>query len=142
MATLPESARALLSGAPLAHVVTINRSGTPQVSGTWVSLDGDALVIASLYENRKVKNLRRDPRVVISFESPGKNAMGLTEYLVIHGRATVEEGGAPEILQAQARVYMGPDVKFPPADNPPPGFVIRVQVERVSGVGPWVGGWG
>jgi hypothetical protein len=49
----------------------------------------------------------------------------------------VEEGGAPELLQRLARVYLGPDVKFPPMDDPPPGYVIRTTAERIGGVGPW-----
>ena len=118
---LPQSARDLLASAPLAHVATINRDGTPQVSCTWISVDGEILLIASLAENQKVRNLRRDPRIVLSFEAQTTNAMGITEYLIVHGRATVVEGGAPELLQEQAHSYIGPDAKFPPMDNPPPG---------------------
>ena len=62
---------------------------------------------------------------------------GLKQYLVVHGRARIVEGGAPELLQRLARTYLGPDVRFPPMDDPPPGFVLRTTVERVGGVGPW-----
>ena len=62
---------------------------------------------------------------------------GLLQYLVVYGRARLEEGGAPELLQRLARVYLGPDVKFPPMDDPPPGHVMRIAVERVTGIGPW-----
>jgi hypothetical protein len=55
----------------------------------------------------------------------------------VYGRARIEEGGAPELLQRLARVYLGPDVKFPPMDDPPPGFTLRTTVERLAGVGPW-----
>jgi PPOX class probable F420-dependent enzyme len=137
MATLSSQTRAFLAQGPLAHVVTLNRDGSQQVSCTWVSVDGDTLVIASLPENQKIKNLRRDPRIVLSFETRSQDAMGLIEYLVVHGRATIHEGGAAALLQEQARVYIGPDVKFPPFDNPPPGFLVRVDVERIGGNGPW-----
>jgi PPOX class probable F420-dependent enzyme len=142
MADLPESVREFLARGPLAHVVTLNRDGSPQVSCTWVKLDGDTLVVAVLGEFQKVKNLRRDPRVVLSFETRVKNAMGIDEYLVVHGRATIEAGGAPEVLQELAYTYMGPDVTFPPTADPPPGFLIRVHVERIGGVGPWTAGAG
>jgi hypothetical protein len=49
------------------------------------------------------------------------NAIGPANYLVVHGRAPVTEGGAPELLQQLARRYLGPDVKFPPMPDPPPG---------------------
>jgi hypothetical protein len=44
------------------------------------------------------------------------------------------------LLQEQARTNIGPGVKFPPAENPRPGHLIRIQIERIGGVGPWVGG--
>ena len=43
---------------------------------------------------------------------------------------------APDLLRPLARKYMGPDVVFPPGDNPPEGFITRVSVERVVGIGP------
>lgn len=136
---LPDSARALIeSGAP-GHMVTLNPDGSPQVTVVWVGIDGDDLVTAHLFENKKVRNVRQDGHVAISFESSTKSAMGLTEYLLVYGQARIEEGGAPELLQKLAEIYMGPGVKFPPMDNPPPGFIIRTQVEHIGGVGPWTG---
>jgi len=55
----------------------------------------------------------------------------------VRGRARVTEGGAPELLQRLARVHLGPVVKFPPMGDPPPGYVLRITVESVGGVGPW-----
>jgi hypothetical protein len=62
---------------------------------------------------------------------------GLKEHLVVHGRARIEKGGAPELLQRLAHVHLGPDVKFPPMDDPPPGVTMPIEVERLGGVGPW-----
>ena len=137
MATIPDSARAVLEGPALAHLVTLEPDGRPQVSIVWVGLDGEELVAAHLPEHRKVRNIRRDPRVALSIEAGTRNEIGLNEYIVIHGRARITEGGAPELLQRLARVYLGPDVKFPPMDNPPAGYITHIAVERVGGVGPW-----
>jgi hypothetical protein len=49
----------------------------------------------------------------------------------------VVPGGAPELLQRLAVTYIGPGVKFPPMDNPPPGYVLHIVPERFGGVGPW-----
>ena len=87
---------------------------------------------------QKVRNVRRDPRVVLSVETDRVGARGLTEYLVVYGHARITEGGAPELLQRLANVYIGAGVKFPPMDNPPPGFITRISPERFGGVGPWV----
>jgi len=79
----------------------------------------------------------RDGRVTLSIETNNLNPMGLMEYLVIYGQARIEEGGAPEMLQKLAHVYLGPDVKFPPMPDPPAGYITRITVERIAGVGPW-----
>jgi PPOX class probable F420-dependent enzyme len=139
MVAIPDSARPILEGANLAHLVTIEPDGSPQVSCVWVGLDGDEVVFASLGPWRKLRNLQRDPRVALSIESPEKNHLGMREYLVLQGTARVETGGAPEVLQELAHVYVGPDVRFPPMDDPPPGSVVRITVDRVGGVGPWTG---
>jgi PPOX class probable F420-dependent enzyme len=135
---IPEIAREFLKTAPLAHVVTIGSDGRPQLSVVWIKVDRDDLVIASLGPNQKLKNLRRDPQIAVSFESKHKNEMGIHEYLVVHGTATIEEGGAADVLQELAYSYMGPGVKFPPMDSPPDGYLIRIRVDRIGGVGPWM----
>ena len=137
--TLSESARAMVESGRLAHLVTLNRDGSPQVSCVWVGLDGDEIVCAHLRsDQQKLRNVRRDPRVSLSIEGTEIQPPGLLQYLVVHGRARLTEGGAPELLQELARRYLGPDVTFPPMPDPPPGVVMRIAVERVGGVGPWV----
>jgi PPOX class probable F420-dependent enzyme len=134
---LDEEARALLESAALAHLVTLNPDGSPQLSCVWVGLEGDEIVCAHLGRWQKVRNVERDPRVALSVEGTRTNEIGLREYLVVHGRARVEEGGAPALLQRLARAYLGPDVRFPPMADPPSGVITRITVERVGGVGPW-----
>ena len=140
MLAIPAPARALLESGRLAHLLTLDPDGAPQVTCVWVGLEGDEIVFASLPENRKVRNLRRDPRVALSVETDRINEYGLAEHLVVRGRARVEEGGAAELLQRLAWVYLGPDVTFPPVPDPPPGFVTRISVESVGGIGPWAQG--
>ena len=138
MAGLPEAARELIESGALGHLVTLGPDGSPQVTCIWVGIDGDELVSGHLAASqRKLQNVRRDPRVTLSFEDTRVHPPGMKEYLVVHGRARIEESGAPELLQRLAHVHLGPNVKFPPMDDPPPGFTMRVTVERVGGVGPW-----
>jgi hypothetical protein len=105
----------------------------------WVGLDGEDIVAVHLPGHKKVRNIRRDGRVALSLESDSKSGMGVTEYLVVYGQAQIETGGAPELLQKLARVYLGPDVNFPPMDDPPPDFITRIKVKKISGVVPWTG---
>jgi len=134
---IPDSVRELIERGPIAHVTTLNADGSPDVSVAWVGVEDDEIVIGTLGDQRKLHNVRRDPRVALSFHTDDVNEFGLRHYLVLRGRARVTEGGAPELLQRLARTYLGPDVKFPPMPDPPPGYVTRIAVERVKGVGPW-----
>jgi PPOX class probable F420-dependent enzyme len=137
MAEIPEAAREVLESDRLAHIVTLNTDGSPQMSCVWVGVEDGDIVLASMPRNRKVRNLERDPRVVLSVETDRRDAHGLNEYLVVHGRARLVRGGAPELLQRLAEVYIGPGVKFPAMPNPPPGYVIRITPVRFGGNGPW-----
>jgi Pyridoxamine 5'-phosphate oxidase len=92
--------RDLVDSGALAHLTTINADGSPQVTVIWVGRDGDELLSAHMDQRLKLRNIERDPRVVLG------------------------------------RVYVGPDFEFPAAKQP--GFVVRYEVERVGGVGPWV----
>ena len=138
--SIPGSVRQLIESGPLAHVVTLGRDGAPQVSLAWVGLEGDEIVVGTLFDQAKLRNLRRDPRIAISMVNGERNGYGLDEYVVLHGRARLTEGGAADLLQRLARVYLGPDVRFPAMPDPPAGWVIRVTVERVVGVGTWTSG--
>ncbi|HEY1356511.1 MAG TPA: PPOX class F420-dependent oxidoreductase [Solirubrobacterales bacterium] len=135
---LPQSAREMIEAGALGHLVTLNEDGSPQVTCVWVGIDGDDLVTAHLKaDQRKIRNVRRDPQVALSFEGSEIQPPGLKQYLAVHGRASVEEGGAPELLQELAHVYLGPEVRFPPMSDPPPGVRLRIEVDRVGGIGPW-----
>ena len=131
-----DAARALLESSAIAQLITINVDGSPQVSGVWIGLDGDELVIASLPKRIKVRNVERDPRVALVVQSPTKSARGLDEYLVVHGTARVTAGGAPELLQHLARTYLGPDAVFP-GPEAPPGYIFHVTPEKILGEGLW-----
>ena len=137
MARLTEPIRAFLATGPIAHVVTLDVDGAPQVSIAWVGVEDDEIVIGTLHDQTKLQNLRRDPRIAMSFQAPGRTDYDLDHYLVVRGTARVTEGGAAALLRDLAQTYIGPGTAFPPMPDPPPGFVIRMTVARVSGNGPW-----
>ena len=135
---IPAAARVVLESEAPAHLVTLNSDGTPQISCVWIGVDGDEIVSAHLSgAQKKLRNVRRDPRVALSVEGTELQPPGLKQYVVVHGRARITEGGAPELLQELAYRYLGPGVKFPPMPDPPAGFVLRITPERIGGVGPW-----
>ncbi|MGL6280434.1 MAG: TIGR03618 family F420-dependent PPOX class oxidoreductase [Gaiella sp.] len=137
---LPQSAKDVITSGRLAHLVTRNEDGSAQVTCVWVGLEGDTIVSAHLSPSqRKIANVRRDPRVALSIETDVVNEWGLQEYLVVKGTATLTPGGAPELLQQLAHVYLGPDVTFPNMPDPPPGHILRVEPTWLGGIGPWAG---
>ncbi len=137
MTILTADARALLESDALVHLVTLNADGSPQLSCVWVGLDGEEILSGHMMRRQKVRNIERDARVVLSIEGQDTNELGLREYLVVHGHARVQEGGAAELLQKLAHVYVGPDIVFPPPGADAPGYVLRITPERLGGVGPW-----
>lgn len=134
---LSESALSLLDSATVATVATLSADGSPHLSVAWVGIEDGEIVFGTLDDQRKLQNLRRDPRIALTLQSQRINDWGLREYLVINGTARITEGGAAELLQRLARTHIGPEAVFPAMPDPPPGFVTRVRVERVSGIGPW-----
>jgi hypothetical protein len=88
--------------------------------------------------SKKLRNVRRDPRVQISLEAPRQPGVFLADYAVITGRAEVTEGGARDLLNRLGQIYVAPGFEFPPVEGA--GYVLRTTVERVTGHGPWTEG--
>jgi len=55
---LNDAVRQALTAGHLAHLVTLNADGSPQISLVWVGLDGDEIVCAHLGSWKKVKNIQ------------------------------------------------------------------------------------
>jgi PPOX class probable F420-dependent enzyme len=134
---LSDAALELIASPAVATVATLDPDGTPHLSAAWIRLEEGEIVIGTLQDQRKLQNLRRDSRVALTIQGERINDWGLREYLVLNGSARITDGGAAELLQRLARTYIAPDVVFPAMPDPPRGFVIRIRVERISGVGPW-----
>ncbi|MCP2291856.1 PPOX class F420-dependent oxidoreductase [Nocardia amikacinitolerans] len=136
---LDDAARALIGSGADATLVTLNPDGSPQVSLVWVALrstpEGDELVTAHLGEYKKVRNVRRDGRVALTIVSRERGEI-MTPYLSVTGTARVVEGGAPQLLRELARTMAAPGIDFPP-DDAPEGFLTRIRIEKIGGIGPW-----
>jgi PPOX class probable F420-dependent enzyme len=129
--------RQLIETGPLAHVATVNQDGSPQVSVVWIAIDGDELVTSHMRKYLKVRNVERDPRVVISLQAPPEPGAFLAPHAVIKATARVEgpTEDAWERLNQMAKVYLAADAEFPAPRAE--GYLIRYRIERVGGVGPW-----
>jgi PPOX class probable F420-dependent enzyme len=135
---IPQSLREVIEKGPYAHLTTLNRDGSPQVTVVWVGIEGEEFVVGHLAMHQKVKNIRRDPRVALSILSDKTSAQGMREYVVAYGNARITEGGAVPLLQRLAKIYLGPKAVFPPPSMLNiPGSITRLAPDRFTGVGPW-----
>jgi PPOX class probable F420-dependent enzyme len=133
---LNEATRDALTTGRLAHLVTLNDDGSPQVTCVYVGLDGDDIVAGHLSDHKKLHNIRRDPRVALSVESD-LEVVGFSPYLTVSGVARIVEGGAPELLRRITTEYFGAANSFPPPGDAPAGWVLHISPTKVYGSGPW-----
>lgn len=119
----------------MAHLSTINADGSPQVTVIWIGLDGDDLVSGHMSWHVKLRNIERDPRVVLSFDSPRMPGVFMNPYAVLRARAAVQPSNETwGLLNRLAKVYVSPDAVYPGPKGP--GYIVRYSVERIGGVGP------
>jgi PPOX class probable F420-dependent enzyme len=123
----------------MAHLSTINPDGSPQVTVIWVGLDGDELVSTHMSENVKLRNIKRQPRVALSFDGPREPGVWINPYAVVYAHATVEPSTRIwELMARHAKVYVSPDAELAVPEGAEPGFIVRYSITRVAGIGPWV----
>jgi PPOX class probable F420-dependent enzyme len=135
-AVLPPELRDLVESGPLAYLATTNADGSPQVTAIWIGLDSDSLVSGHMRNNAKLHNIRRDPRVVLSFAPPQMTGDWMSPYAAIRATAAVEPSEHHGALIARlAKVYVGPDAEYPESGM---GYIVRYSIERIGGIGPWV----
>ncbi|MBK9180062.1 MAG: TIGR03618 family F420-dependent PPOX class oxidoreductase [Acidimicrobiales bacterium] len=138
MVAIPAPAQALLGSDAVAHVWTSNPDGSPQVSVVWVLVRGDEILFGTDGASRKAQNLARNPRVILSIEDSERNERGFQRHLVVHGRATIDGGPDPAVMDAMAMKYLGLDRHPLAIRTSPTAVVVRVEIDRISGLGPWV----
>lgn len=89
----------------LAKLATIDRDGTPHIVPIWYLHDGRNVVMITRPSARKVRNIRRDPRVTVCIDRPTPPYAGV----VIRGSAELEEVAYQELAVPLAVRYLGQD---------------------------------
>ncbi|MGB0113597.1 MAG: pyridoxamine 5'-phosphate oxidase family protein, partial [Ilumatobacteraceae bacterium] len=112
--------------------------GSPQVSVVWIVARGDQIVFGTDSASQKARNLATDNRVVLSIEDVERNERGFQRHLLIRGRASLDPGPDPLLMDELAMKYLGLSRHPLALRDSPTSVVVRVTVDRISGVGPWV----
>ena len=136
MTHLTDELRALVESGPLTYISTTNADGSPQVTAVWIGLDGDTLISTHMRFNTKLRNMQRDPRVVLAFAPPQLPGDWMSPHVIIQATATIGPlGPTGPLLTRLAQAYVGPDAAYP--DESQTGYVVRYSIDRIAGVGPW-----
>ncbi|MEE2882080.1 MAG: PPOX class F420-dependent oxidoreductase [Chloroflexota bacterium] len=94
-----------LSGIKMAVMATINKDGSPHLSPNWYYYDGERLSFVTTKERLKFFNLRRDDRMSVCVYEPPL----ASNYVVIQGRATIDDGDIWEDARLIIQRYVEPD---------------------------------
>jgi PPOX class probable F420-dependent enzyme len=133
---LPQSVKKILQDKTYGHVVTRNADGTPQVTMVWMDVEGDEVLFNTADGRLKPKNLRRDPRVVVSVQDRNDPQ----SHMVVHGKASVSEVGADQHIDKLAKRFLGAD-KYPFRRPGEKRLIVRIKVDRIGGYGPKMQPW-
>jgi PPOX class probable F420-dependent enzyme len=133
---LPQSVKKIMEDKAYGHVVTLGAGGKPQVTMVWMDVDGDEVLFNTAEGRIKPKNLRADPRIVISVQDRNDPQ----SHLVFHGKATVAEAGADDHIDKLAKRFLGVD-KYPFRRPGEKRLIVRVKVDRIGGYGPKMQPW-
>lgn len=128
---IPEAFKDLFAKKAFAHLATVMRDGSPQVTPVWCDFDGTHIRVNSARGRVKDRNMRRNPRVALEVLDPD-NAY---RHLSVRGRVVeVSEQGADAHIDALAKKYLGVD-RYP---NRQPGevrVIYKILPEHVATMG-------
>ncbi|WP_058045738.1 PPOX class F420-dependent oxidoreductase [Streptomyces roseifaciens] len=131
-AMLSDDLKKLLDDSPVfATVATIQPDGSPQLTVTWLTRDGDDLLISTTVGRRKETNMRRDPRVTVMINP--HNAP--YTYAEVRGTASLTTEGGQKLINELSRKYTGKDYADfnPAAKDDAERVVVRVTPRKVVG---------
>ncbi|MER7762513.1 PPOX class F420-dependent oxidoreductase [Streptomyces sp. NPDC097619] len=131
-AELSDDLKKLIDDTPVfATVATVQPDGSPQLSVTWLTRDGDDLLISTTIGRRKEKNLRNDPRITVMINP----ANAPYTYAEVRGTTELTTEGGQELINALSRKYTGKDyADFNPASaDDAERVVVRVTPRKVVG---------
>ena len=72
-------------------LVTVDADSTPQPSPVWFLWDGETMLIYSQPNTPKLRNIERQPRVALHFDSDGQGG----DIIVLTGTAAIDPGALP-----------------------------------------------
>ena len=126
---LPQELLDLLRRPSPCFIATLMPDGSPQLTQTWVTTDGEHIVINTPDWTQKTKNVARDDRVAVNVVDPDETRC----YFAVRGRviSTTTEGGAESIDEIFRNTWE-PTTRISRLE-PKPGRCSPSQLTRLPG---------
>lgn len=125
---LPADLLDLLRRPSPCFVTTLMPDGSPQLTQTWVTTDGENVVINIVEGSQKDRNLVRDGRIAVNVVDPDN----VFRYYGVRGRviARTTEGGAESIDEISQK-YLG--VPYPGfTGRPETRVLVTIAADKVT----------
>lgn len=123
---LPAELVDLLQGPSPCFVATLMPDGSPQLTETWVTTDGEHVVINIVGGMQKAKNIARDPRVAVNVADPNNPSF----YWGVRGHVVeTTTDGAVDSINELAHKYLGRDYPDP---NPSNRLLVKIAVTSIA----------
>jgi len=125
---LPDDLLDLLRKPSPCFVATVMPDGSPQLTQTWVTTDGEHVVINIVEGHQKARNLARDSRVAVNIVDPDN----VFRYYAVRGRVVdmTTEGGSESIDEISQK-YLG--ISYPNfTGQPETRLVITIAADSVT----------
>lgn len=124
---LPEGLLDLLNKPSPCFVATLMPDGSPQLTQTWVTTDGEHVVINIVAGNQKERNLRRDSRIAVNVVDPDN----VLRFYAVRGRVIgmTTEGGTESIDEISHKYLGRPYPNF--TGKPEQRVIVTVEAESV-----------
>jgi PPOX class probable F420-dependent enzyme len=103
---LPHELLDLLRRPSPCFIATVMPDGSPQLTQTWVTTDGEHIIINTPDWTQKTRNVARDPRVAVNVVDPDETR----RYFAVRGHviSSTTEGGTESINEISHK-YLGID---------------------------------
>ena len=103
---VPDQYLDILESTTYGHLATVAADGRPEVNPVWFIWDGEHVLVGVRAATKKYRNLRRDPRVAISFLDPARP----DRYLEVRGEVIAfERYDDLSFVNQLSRKYTGED---------------------------------
>jgi len=128
---IPEKYLDLFKKPAFAHLATLMRDGSPQVTPVWVDYDEKYVRVNSALGRVKDKNMRRDPRVSLAIQDSDNPY----RYVEIRGKVVeITQNGADDHINKLSQKYLGKPV-YPYRKPGEVRVTYKIEPQKISSNG-------